>query len=345
MKRLRTESTLWLAVGLVLVPLGAHAAETVCVEVDTRTWTVEAPAPAPAPAALQAPVDPITGAAFPAPVAVQLPIPVPIAIPVAPPAEPAVDPERYLRRLLEYEVTHHPGFEAASSGGCDHHLTVELYALEMGWTVFGRFSRHSREEKVDHARLDEFAALADRLAGALLADVAIDETLNRENVLRADSEGDLRTVDGQSYLVFGLGTMLRTGVLPTAVSRKAPVEDQRRLLTPPALLLGYRGKYRAWGVGAHARFGFGAGTKALLRNELGGHADLRESLAFGLQFLRYSDPAGVASMYAGMGASFDLLRFEVEDTAITLFPDGRALIEGTEDTGQALALYDRYIGS
>jgi adenylyltransferase/sulfurtransferase len=41
----------------------------------------------------------------------------------------------------------------------------------------------------------------------------------------------------------------------------------------------------------------------------------------------------------------DLLRFQVEDTAITLFPDGRALVEGTEDTGQALALYDRYIGS
>ena len=118
---------------------------------------------------------------------------------------------------------------------------------------------------------------------SLLADVAIDETLNRENVLRSDSEGDLRTVEGQSYFLFGIGTMLRAGDLPTAVGKTKPAEERQRLLTPPALLLGYRGKYRAWGIGAHARFGFGAGNKALLRNELGGHVDLRESLAFGLQ--------------------------------------------------------------
>ena len=30
-----------------------------------------------------------------------------------------------------------------------------------------------------------------------------------------------------------------------------------------------------------------------------------------LRLLRYLDPPGVASLYAGMGASFDLLRFEV----------------------------------
>lgn len=38
-----------------------------------------------------------------------------------------------------------------------------------------------------------------------------------------------------------------------------------------------------------------------------------------------------------------VLRAELEGHRITLFPDGRALIEGTEDTGRALALYDRYL--
>ncbi len=38
-----------------------------------------------------------------------------------------------------------------------------------------------------------------------------------------------------------------------------------------------------------------------------------------------------------------VLRTEAEGHRITLFPDGRALIEGTEDKGRALALYDRYL--
>ena len=55
--------------------------------------------------------------------------------------------------------------------------------------------------------------------------------------------------------------------------------------------------------------------------------------------------AALADLATNLRRAGDLLRFEVEDIAITLFPDGRALIEGTEDTDRALALYDRYIGS
>jgi adenylyltransferase/sulfurtransferase len=40
-----------------------------------------------------------------------------------------------------------------------------------------------------------------------------------------------------------------------------------------------------------------------------------------------------------------LLRFSVDEHRLTLFPDGRTLIEGTEDVDRALALYDRYVGS
>jgi adenylyltransferase/sulfurtransferase len=40
-----------------------------------------------------------------------------------------------------------------------------------------------------------------------------------------------------------------------------------------------------------------------------------------------------------------MLRFEVESVRVTLFPDGRALIEGTDDAGRARAVYDRYVGS
>lgn len=57
----------------------------------------------------------------------------------------------------------------------------------------------------------------------------------------------------------------------------------------------------------------------------------------------------VAARLAGIARSVlragPLLRFEVDDVRLTLFPDGRALVEGTEETGRALALVDRYVGT
>jgi adenylyltransferase/sulfurtransferase len=40
-----------------------------------------------------------------------------------------------------------------------------------------------------------------------------------------------------------------------------------------------------------------------------------------------------------------LLRFEVDEYTITVFPDGRAIIGGTDDLAQARTLYSKYIGS
>jgi hypothetical protein len=39
-----------------------------------------------------------------------------------------------------------------------------------------------------------------------------------------------------------------------------------------------------------------------------------------------------------------LLRCEVDDYEITLFPDGRAIIKGTTDPSVARSVYARYIG-
>jgi adenylyltransferase/sulfurtransferase len=40
-----------------------------------------------------------------------------------------------------------------------------------------------------------------------------------------------------------------------------------------------------------------------------------------------------------------LLRFSAEGVRFSVFPDGRALLFGIEDTGRALTLYDRYVGA
>ena len=40
-----------------------------------------------------------------------------------------------------------------------------------------------------------------------------------------------------------------------------------------------------------------------------------------------------------------MLRLVVEDYQITVFPDGRAIIGGTEEIAEARTVYARYIGS
>ncbi len=52
--------------------------------------------------------------------------------------------------------------------------------------------------------------------------------------------------------------------------------------------------------------------------------------------------AGLARDVRRQGA---ILRFAVGEERFTVFADGRALVEGTEDTDRALALYDRYVGA
>jgi adenylyltransferase/sulfurtransferase len=53
----------------------------------------------------------------------------------------------------------------------------------------------------------------------------------------------------------------------------------------------------------------------------------------------------VAGLATGVRQAEGLLRFEVDGRRLTLFADGRALVEGTEDERRALALYDRFVGS
>lgn len=54
------------------------------------------------------------------------------------------------------------------------------------------------------------------------------------------------------------------------------------------------------------------------------------------------------SKLAGLGRTQRnrfLLRFEVDSFKITVFPDGRAIVSGTEDIAQARTLYAKYIGN
>jgi hypothetical protein len=231
------------------------------------------------------------------------------------PAPPApnpheIDPTLHLRRMLEYEVTHEPGFVAVDDR-CEQRLVVELYQLEIGWTVFARYSGTEREEKIDHAELDEFPQLAQRIAFALLRNRPIVQTITRENVLRADSETNLRTIDGTGHLIFGMGTATRIASLPTAQGQALPVAYEVRILTPISIQAGYRRKLRAWGLDAFGRLNLGTENTGVHNNDLGGHVDYSWSGLVGLHFLHYTDAAGINSFYFGGGAAFELAVFDV----------------------------------
>lgn len=56
----------------------------------------------------------------------------------------------------------------------------------------------------------------------------------------------------------------------------------------------------------------------------------------------------LAARLRGLGAVHQnpyLVRLEVADCCITVFPDGRAIVQGTEDIAEAKTLYARYIGA
>jgi adenylyltransferase/sulfurtransferase len=57
---------------------------------------------------------------------------------------------------------------------------------------------------------------------------------------------------------------------------------------------------------------------------------------------------GLAAKLEGLGQvrrNRYLLRFETDDHQLTVFPDGRAIVGGTEDIAEAKTIYARYIGS
>lgn len=320
----------------------------VCVRIEEKSWNREKPPapggepaaatekpessppigatlpeekPAPGPAATPPSVAVFAGAEAPEPVAATPPVP-----PPGPPASGAgrrggdhadegeadwftVDPNLYLRRLIEYHVTHEPGFESVREG-CKQTIDVELYPVRHGWTVFARYSGNAREEKIDVVRLDEFATFAERATAALLRDRSIGETLTRTTVLRADSEARVRQIETRPHLLLGMGSDVRVGVLPTAPNSTDPAKDQLRVETPVSFTIGARNKFRAWALDATARLGVGLVQLASRHNLGGGHTDYAVGLGFGLGFLSYADPDAVNTLYYGGGGSFEVSRYQ-----------------------------------
>ncbi len=244
-------------------------------------------------------------------------------------------PVRYLKRLIEHFVTHERGFVTVAEG-CDQVLTVELYPLVEGWTVFARYSGNGREERVDKLTSKELSAFAERAALALLHDVPISGTISRDNVLESDSKKSAQRIRGTHHFIMDVGTQLRFWQFSTAVTERGQrnygaAEDRWRVFTPMTIALGYRGKFEAWGVQALSQVGIGTSKTAPRKNPLGGHVDFGGDAGLQLHFLRYLDPRGLSSFYFGAGTTFELLWFSVIRPETEYGDDRSTLLSGGVD--------------
>ncbi len=223
----------------------------------------------------------------------------------------APDPAVYLTRLLQYEVTHHPDYDAVEKD-CQQHIDVELYSVGSGYTVFARYSGFANEEKVRYTEFSEFDRLASRLVRSLLNNRPLSETIRRQDVLKADSERSLQSIGVQGLALFGLGTAVRVARLPTAPENdpESVTKIRTRWMMPATIRLGYRGKFNAWGLDAFAHLDIGSQERAVSKNIPGGHVDYLGAGGVGLHFMRYLDPDGMTSMYLGGGATFNLTLFD-----------------------------------
>jgi hypothetical protein len=219
-------------------------------------------------------------------------------------------PEAYLARLLEHFVTHERGYVAVKQG-CEQRIVVDLYPLRLGWTVFASYSGTGREERVDQLLPTELSQFAERSVLALLRDVSINDTVDRNNVLWADSLKSTQSIRGRGHVILGLGTRLRGGMFRSVDEAGVEVKPSLRLFTPMLMTVGYRGQFEEFGVEAAAELDLGTSQVAARRNPGGGHVDFGGSTGITLHAVRYANVRGLTSLYFGGGATFALHWFSL----------------------------------
>lgn len=250
-------------------------------------------------------------------------------------------PDGYLKRLLEHFVTHERGFVAVPQA-CQQKILVELYPLRVGWTVFARYSGTGREERVDQLLPTELSQFAERAVLSLLRDVPITETVDRGNVLAADSLKATQTIRGRGHVVVGLGTRVRAGLFDTVIDDPADgtvgtISLQPRVFTPMLMTVMYRGQFEEFGVEAGLELDIGTNVSSARANPAGGHIDYGGSTGAVLHAVRYANVRGLTSIYYGGGATFLLHWFSAVRPEAERATDSRStLLSGGLDIDAVL---------
>ncbi|MBF0432900.1 MAG: hypothetical protein HQK83_16565, partial [Fibrobacteria bacterium] len=232
-----------------------------------------------------------------------------------------------LKRLIEHFVSHEKGFVAVANK-CEENITVEMYPLSKGWTAFARYSKNGREERVDRLYPEEYTEFAERAVLALLKDVHISKTINRNNVLKNDSKESVQQIKGKNQYLFGGAMDIRLGNF-NGVSDNQGVSKQLRWFHPIVVYGGYRGRYENWGLEALAHLGTSTSNRATGVDNQEGHVDYQLDVGMSLHFLNYLNPRGLSSFYFGGGSTLGIYSFSVIKP--TSYTDKSHLMSGGMD--------------
>ena len=214
---------------------------------------------------------------------------------------------RVFRRYLEYSISHEKGFEHSQTQ-CTQKVVVELYHTSGAWSAFARYSGTSREEMVDRLYPTEIKSFSERIIPALFHNKSLKSTLNRNNVIGADSYKKNKKVKGESNMSVAIGASPRVGRFQTKSGNS--LKSEPIFYTATVIELGSKYRYEDWTVAAVMGGSFNPNLNSLLTEDKTGEVRFSHELGLGLHFMYSPNITGLKGIYTGGGGTFNMQTFK-----------------------------------
>lgn len=212
---------------------------------------------------------------------------------------------QFFKRYMEYTISHETGYISVKQN-CDEVLTIELYAIPEGWSVFARYTGTAQEESVDKLKLDEIQSFSERIVQALFYKKEFQNTIDRYNVISSDSHKQLKKMKGERQAFFAVGVSPRV--------LKAGKDYNNRSIqfsNPFVVRLGSKYSYAHWTMQLHGHAGFNPNKSSLLATNTEGEARFAGEGGLGVQFLYTPQIKSLTGSYLGTGGTMKLQSYTV----------------------------------
>lgn len=209
----------------------------------------------------------------------------------------------FFQRYMKYTISHEEGF-IATDVQCDEVLSVELYPIAEGWSVFARYTGTSTEESIDKLRYDEVKSYSERVVQSLLYKKDFSSTINRYNVLSSDSHKKLRKIKGESQAFFAMG------MSPRLAKIGKDSESRNWVASNPFIArMGNKYSYDRWSVQVHGHLGINLNKNSILAANKQGEVKFAGEGGLGVQFLYTPAAKKLTGIYYGAGGTMKVQSF------------------------------------
>lgn len=204
---------------------------------------------------------------------------------------------QFFKRYMEYTISHEQGYISVKQN-CDEVLTIELYAIPEGWSVFARYTGTAQEESVDKLKLDEIQSFSERIVQALFYKKDFETTVDRYNVISSDSHKKLKKMKGERQAFFAAGVSPRR-----MLSGKNYSSREVQYSNPFVMRLGSKYSYSHWSMQVHGHAGFNPNKSSLLDTNKVGEVVFAGEGGIGVQFLYTPEIKALTGAYFGTGGT------------------------------------------